>query len=43
MIFEKKNKARSKNIWLVVEPNPFEKYACQIGSFPQVGMKMKNI
>ena len=23
--------------------NPFEKYACQIGSFPQVGMKIKKI
>ena len=23
--------------------NPFEKYARQIGSFPQIGMKIKNI
>ena len=23
--------------------NPFEKYARQIGSFPQVGMKIENI
>ncbi len=23
--------------------NPFEKYARQIGSFPQVGVKIKNI
>ena len=23
--------------------NPFEKYARQIGSFPQVGMKIKNV
>ncbi len=23
--------------------NPFEKYACQIGSFPQIGVKIKNI
>ena len=23
--------------------NPFEKYACQIGSFPQAGVKIKNV
>ena len=23
--------------------NPFEKYACQIGSFPQEGVKINNI
>ena len=23
--------------------NPFEKYARQIGSFPQVGVKIKNV
>ena len=28
--------------WLVVEPTPSEKYARQIGSFPQVGVKIKN-
>ena len=28
-------------IWLVVETNPSEKYARQIGSFPQVGVKQK--
>ena len=27
----------------VVSTNPFEKYVCQIGSFPQVGVKIKNI
>ena len=30
-------------ILLVGGFNPFEKYAGQIGSFPQVGMKIKNI
>ena len=32
-----------KNILLVGGFNPFEKYARQIGSFPQVGVKIKNI
>ena len=31
------------NEWLVGGFNPSEKYACQIGSFPQVGVKIKNI
>ena len=30
-------------IWLVVEPPSCKKYARQIGSFPQVGVKMKNV
>jgi len=30
-------------IGLVVEPNPFEKYACQFGTFPQVRDENKNI
>ena len=34
--------AESWNKWLtVVEPTHFEKYARQIGSFPQVGVKKK--
>ena len=32
-----------RNKGLVGVFNPFEKYARQIGSFPQVGMKIKNI
>ena len=35
------------NCWrlffLVGDFNPFEKYARQIGSFPQIGVKIKNI
>ena len=32
------------HVWLVGGwTNPYEKYACQIGSFPQVGVNIKNI
>ena len=30
-------------IYLVGGFDPIEKYACQIGSFPQVGMNIRNI
>ena len=41
-ILKKKSVSPSKKK-LVGGFNPFEKYARQIGSFPQVGVKIKNI
>ncbi len=39
----KSSHASGQFIILVGGFNPFEKYARQIGSFPQVGVKIKNI
>ena len=36
-------KKKAANSYIVGGFNPFEKYARQIGSFPQVGVKIKNI
>ena len=33
----------SASWWFQPRFNPFEKYACQIGSFSQVGMKIKSL
>ena len=38
-----RNKALLRVLLVGGWTNPFEKYARQIGSFPQVGMKIKNI
>jgi len=38
---EEKGSKTSKLTILVGGFNPSEKYACQIGSFPQVGVKIK--
>ena len=42
-LLEENLRKNTKNHVLVGGFDSFEKYACQIGSFPQVGVKIKNV